>query len=36
MNWVEVLMYNIVFWPVYGYVCAIPEMLMNQVVKEDE
>jgi hypothetical protein len=36
MIWAEVLIYNIVFWSVYGYICAIPEILMNQVMKENE
>ncbi len=24
MEWLEIIIYNIVFWCVYGYICSIP------------
>ena len=32
MDWLEIIIYNIVFWCVYGYVCYLPQLAMQKVI----
>ena len=32
MDWLEIIIYNIVFWFVYGYICYLPQLAMQKVI----
>ena len=29
---IEIIIYNLIFWPLYGYICALPQILMQKVI----
>jgi hypothetical protein len=28
----EVIIGNLIFWPIYGYICMLPQMIMQKVI----
>ena len=34
MNWSEIIIYNLIFWTTYYWVCSIPGKLMARAIEE--
>jgi hypothetical protein len=33
-GWIDVVLFNIVFWPAYAYICTLPEKMLQKVIDE--
>lgn len=32
---IEIVLYNIVFWTAYGYLCSLPAIIMQKIIDGD-
>tara|TARA_B100000963_G_scaffold341342_1_gene340910 strand:+ start:1034 stop:1147 length:114 start_codon:yes stop_codon:yes gene_type:complete len=31
-EYIDIIIGNLLFWPLYGYLCALPQILMQKVI----
>lgn len=32
MDWLEIIIYNLIFWPVYGYIVMLPQIALQKAI----